>query len=140
MRETLSLLYDDFCLVKTCSKDGRENDVPCYLCQPLIDVLGVLSHSQVEVISLNCLLERYLSFTTLQWIQRPLSDQKEALSEACGMHLIKSLPPVPLALLFVTILLEQKVCLFLSLLLRDVIENELTYCDFYCFTGHFFVI
>lgn len=109
MRETLSLLYDDFCSIKKSPDTERVNFVPRHFCQPLVDVLGVLSNSQVEGASLPSILEPYLSFSTSQWIHRPLSDQIETFSKECGMRLIESLPPVPLALLFSTILLEQKV-------------------------------
>lgn len=108
MRHTLSLLYDDVCGLK--SKSGaRSQGAPQHICRPLLDLLGVFSCPTVEEISLKCILGPYLSHTTSQWIRRPLSDQSKQLSECCGMQLIQSLPPVPLALLFVTILLEQKV-------------------------------
>ena len=100
MRETLSLLYEDFCSVKSSSR---------YLCQPLVDILGVFSHSQVEKTSLSCLLQPYLAYTTSRWVHRPLSDQSDIFLEAAGIQLLQSLPPVPLALAFVTLLLEQKV-------------------------------
>ena len=105
MRETLTLLYNDFCSV---SSSGP----PRFLCQPLVDVLGVLSNSQtVEEASLSSLLQPYAAFTTSKWVHRPLSDQSDIFSEAAGMQLLQSLPPVPLALAFVTLLLEQKVSL-----------------------------
>lgn len=103
MRETLSLLYNDFCSSKT-------HETSQYLCQPLVDILGVLSHSQVEATSLSCLLQPYIAFTTTKWVDRPLSDQSDIYLEGAGMQLLQALPPVPLALAFVTILLEQKVC------------------------------
>ncbi|KAL3763104.1 hypothetical protein ACHAWU_004990, partial [Discostella pseudostelligera] len=82
MRETLSLLYGDFCSVKG---GGHEDEISRnHVCQPLVDILGVFTHSQgVEASSLS-------------WMQ-----------------LLQALPPVPLALAFITILLEQKV-LFVS--------------------------
>mmetsp|Transcript_7437 Transcript_7437/g.16861 ORF Transcript_7437/g.16861 Transcript_7437/m.16861 type:complete len:1957 (+) Transcript_7437:3-5873(+) len=110
MRETLSLLYDDFCSVKSPSEGMQKGKTPRYLCQALVDILGVLSHSQeVEAASLSCLLQPYLAYTTSRWVHRPLSDQSDIFSEASGMQLLQALPPVPLALAFVTLLLEQKV-------------------------------
>lgn len=107
MRETLSLLYDDFCSIKSFSR---------HLCQPLVDILGVFSHSAVrlEETSLSCLLQPYLAYTTSRWVDRPLSDQSDIFSEASVMQLLEALPPVPLALAFVALLLEQKVCFAVS--------------------------
>ena len=108
MRETLSLLYDDFCSYSKGDQDGKK--APQHLCQPLVDILGVLSRSQeIEANSLSCLLQPYLAYTTSMWVDRPLSDQSEIFAKASGMQLLQALPPVPLALAFVTLLLEQKV-------------------------------
>lgn len=110
MRETLSLLYEDYC---SYSKEGRDNNkkVPPYLCQPLVDVLGVLSHppQEIENESLNCILKPYLDYTTSKWVHRPLSDQSDIFAKASGVQLLEALPPVPLALTFTVLLLEQKV-------------------------------
>lgn len=97
MRETLSTVYSDFC---------RRN-----LCQPLVDILGNFSNSCVEESCLRSILEPYLSFTAAKWVDRPIHDQEHQFSEISGTQLIQSIPPVPLALLFVTVLLEQKVVL-----------------------------
>ena len=108
MRETLSLLYGDFCSVKG---DGHEDEISRnHVCQPLVDILGVFTHSQgVEASSLSCLLQPYHAYTTSRWVHRPLSDQTDIFSKSSGMQLLQTLPPVPLALAFITILLEQKV-------------------------------
>lgn len=95
MREALSLVYSDFC---------RKN-----LCQPLVDILGNFSNSCVEEDSLKLILEPYISFTAVKWVDRPICDQELQYSEISGTQLMQSLPPVPLALLFITVLLEQKV-------------------------------
>ncbi|KAK1747786.1 DENN domain-containing protein [Skeletonema marinoi] len=97
MRETLSTVFSDFC---------RKN-----LCQPLVDILGNFSNSCVEETCLQSILEPYLSFTAAKWVDRPIRDQELQFSEVSGTQLMQSLPAVPLALLFVTILLEQKVVL-----------------------------
>jgi hypothetical protein len=111
MRETLSLLYDDFCSIKSCTyRNNDENRYSKYLCQPLVDILGVLTHAkQVEEMALNCLVQPYCSFTTSRWVHRPLSNQSDNFMETSGMILLQALPPVPLALAFITLLLEQKV-------------------------------
>ncbi len=112
MRETLSLLYDDFCSVKSCDDKGHdEKKSRKFVCQPLVDVLGVFSHSQgVEASALRCLLEPYHAYTTSRWVHRPLSNQLELLLKSSGLQLLQALPPVPLALAFIILLLEQKVC------------------------------
>lgn len=103
MRHSLSLLYDDLCSVRTGS--GARH----HACRPLLDLLSVFSSPNIEDTSLKCILDPYISYATSQWVDRPLSDQSKEISKYCGIQLIQSLPPVPLALLFVTALLEQKV-------------------------------
>ena len=112
MRETLSLLYDDFCSVKSCDEEGHdEKKTRKLVCQPLVDILGVFTHSQgVETSALRCLLQPYHAYTTARWVHRPLSNQTEPLLKSSGMQLLQALPPVPLALAFIILLLEQKVC------------------------------
>ena len=112
MRETLSLLYNDFCAVKSCDEGRDEKKARnIFFCQPLVDILGVFTHSQgVEPTALSCLLQPYHAYNTSRWVHRPLSDQSELLMKTSGMQLMQALPPVPLALAFITLLLEQKVC------------------------------
>lgn len=95
MRETLSIVYSDFC---------RR-----HLCQPLVDVLGNFSHSDVEETCLQTFLEPYLSFSAAKWVGRSLREQELQFSDISGTQLMQALPPVPLALLFIAVLLEQKV-------------------------------
>ncbi len=103
MRETLSLLYHDFCYIKSRNEDHR-------MCQPLVDILGVFTHSQgVEASALSCLLQPYHTYVTSRWVHRPVSDQFDCFLKHSGIQLLQALPPVPLALAFVTLLLEQKV-------------------------------
>jgi hypothetical protein len=111
MRETLSLLYNDFCSIKSHKNGNRdEKGHPKYLCQPLVDILGALSYSKrVEETALSCLLQPYCAYTTSRWVHRPLSNQSDNFLESSGMLLLQALPPVPLALAFIAILLEQKV-------------------------------
>ena len=118
MRRTLSLLFEDFCAMK--SSDSRSKVI---ICQPLVDLLSVFSNSSIEEASLKSILEPYICHAVCPWIQRPLRDQSKEMIQFCGMQLLQSLPPVPLALLFVTAFLEQKVrvlciqlCCFLLLI------------------------
>lgn len=107
MRGTLSLLYDDWCSLKCEKRLG--NRASQHLCQPLVDILGVFAHSGADPAALSCLLEPYQKYITSEWIHRPLKDQSDDFLKASGMQLLQALPPVPLALVFVTLLLEQKV-------------------------------
>lgn len=112
MRETLSLLYNDFCSIKSSDQKGVNDNMNsgAYVCQPLVDILGVFTHSSgVEGSSLSCLLEPYQNFVTSRWSHDSLSDQSEEFLKSSGIQLLQALPPIPLALAFVTLLLEQKV-------------------------------
>ena len=97
MRTALSLLYDDFCT----QKDKT-------ICTGLVDLLGTFSR-EVEDHALRSLLLPYLSFAESKWIDRPISEQHATFLKTAGGHLLHSLPPVPLALAFLVLLLEQKV-------------------------------
>lgn len=105
MRHTLSLIYDDLCFVKTPDSNGAT----VHVCKPLADLLSVFSSHSIEELSMQCILQPYISYATKPWIHRQLRAQSNELIEFCGMQVLESLPPVPLALLFVTALLEQKV-------------------------------
>lgn len=126
MRETLSLLFDDFCSFK--SRDETCNNV----CQPLVDILGVFTHSQgVESSALNCLLQPYHAYTISKWVHRPLSSQSETWLKSSGMQLLQALPPVPLALAFITLLLEQKVCIFGSCY-QCITSHQILHSNMFC--------
>lgn len=103
MRTALSLLYDDFCT----QKDRK-------ICTGLVEFLGIFSR-EVEDHALRSLLLPYLSFAESKWIDRPISEQHATYLKTAGGHLLHSLPPVPLALAFLVLLLEQKVKLFLCI-------------------------
>jgi len=110
MRETLSLLYEDFCGHSNKGQDAkRAPPKKQHLCQPLVDILGTLHAQEIEATSLGCVLQPYLTHTTSRWVHRPISHQTDIFVKAAGMQLLQALPPVPLALAFVTLLLEQKV-------------------------------
>ena len=108
MRETLSLLYEDFCGHSNEEQDGKRAPKQ-HLCQPLVDILGTLHAQEIEATSLGCVLQPYLTHTSSRWVHRPISHQSDIFVKAAGMQLLQALPPVPLALAFVTLLLEQKV-------------------------------
>lgn len=79
------------------------------VCDPLVELLGNFSHPDVEATALKAILDPYLSFGSALWVDRPLYDQKHQFEIVAGQQLLDCLPPIPLALLFVTLLLEQKV-------------------------------
>jgi DENN (AEX-3) domain len=110
MRQALWMLLRDFSRLpedKTSSHD-REDIINC---GALVDLLGNFAHQDIEGNSLKCILEPYLRAASAPWIERPLSAQKEEFERHAGLQLITSLPPIPLALLFVAALLEQKIIL-----------------------------
>ncbi|KAL7545175.1 hypothetical protein ACHAWF_008526, partial [Thalassiosira exigua] len=105
-RDSLSLFYRDIC--SAASFPGNQELSGQYVCQPLVDLLGVLSFD-VEEESLSCLLQPYIAHASSRWVNCALSDQSDIFMGAAGYQLLQALPPVPLALAFVTLLLEQKV-------------------------------
>ena len=114
MRDTLSQLFDDYTNVGTnlVGEVGGSNlsgGRPERVCDLLVDILGTLSQLDVEKEALNCILEPYLGYGSSRWIPRPPSDQRREFAATSGAELLESLPPIPLALLFVTLLLEQKI-------------------------------
>jgi hypothetical protein len=111
MRQTLWMLLRDFSRMpdENSSSNICGNDV--INCGGLVDVLGNFSYQDVESNSLRCILEPYIRAASSSWIERPLSAQKEEFDKLAGQQLITCLPPIPLALLFVATLLEQKIVL-----------------------------
>jgi hypothetical protein len=95
MRETLNKLVHEFA-----TKSSRD---------ALVNILGNFGHSDVEHDSLRLLLKPFLRHAELPWLERPIGSQKHAFEQMAGKHLLQSLPPIALALLYVTVLLEQKV-------------------------------
>jgi len=114
MRDTLSQLFDDYTNVGLNEDEASADLVGDHaqrVCDLLVDILGTLSQINVEREALNCILEPYIDYGSSQWIPRPLSEQSREFASTSGLELIQSLPPIPLALLFLTILLEQKIVL-----------------------------
>eukprot|EP00978_Attheya_sp_CCMP212_P040778 scaffold226276_cov55-Attheya_sp.AAC.7 len=114
MRETLSQLFNDYSTA--ISRHSDEQDTASRggsgrTCGMLVDLLGNLAHHNVEKVSLYCMLEPYINYGNIPWLASPLSQQKTDFQSTAGAQLIQTLPPVPLALLFITMLLEQKVVL-----------------------------
>jgi hypothetical protein len=104
MRDSLTHLFSERCRIS----DGQRES---FACNSFVDTLGNFANQDVEPFALKCVLEPYLKRASTPWIERPLSDQKETFDAFAGEQLICSLGPTPLALLLVTVLLEQKVVL-----------------------------
>ncbi|CAJ1960097.1 unnamed protein product [Cylindrotheca closterium] len=107
MRDTLSRLLFDF------SKQPGTSGGPVATlsCQGLIDVLGGFSHKDIESASLLRILEPHLKGANASWVDRPITDQSRAFKDQAVRQLSDCLPPTPLALMFATALLEQKIIL-----------------------------
>lgn len=99
MREALSRLLQSF-------SPGERLE-----CNPIVNVLGNFAHQNVEPEALQSILEPYLRFAASPWLERPISAQKEEFEQLAGNQLVQSLPPIATALMFVTVLLEQKIVL-----------------------------
>lgn len=104
MRSTLSRLVKDY------SRQPSSVDAPIS-CSALVDILGCFSSKEVETTSLRCILEPYLQAASASWIDRPIADQQHAFETHALRQLTDCLPPIPLALMFATALLEQKIVL-----------------------------
>ena len=97
MRTTLMKMYED----KVLSKQGN------YDCPSFVSYLEGLNGEKHEEFS--ALLKPYIEQGSAPWIDRPIFDQKKEFERASLEALTESLPPIPLALLFITAVLEQKI-------------------------------
>jgi hypothetical protein len=59
--------------------------------------------------SLLELLDPFILRGSQPWIDRPIGSQATAFMNHAGQQMIECLPPIPMALLFITALLEQKI-------------------------------
>jgi hypothetical protein len=78
-------------------------------CGKLVQLLGNFAHQDVESMVLKNILEPFIQRSSAPWLEYPVGYQKECFFQCAGQQLIDCLPPVPLALMFVTALLEQKI-------------------------------
>jgi len=104
MRATLLYLIRDF------SKIGNEESMEKCVCNPLIELLGNYSHLEVEAESISCILRPYMFMGSKPWLENPIATaQFHQYRKESGHRLLESLPLIPLMLLYITVLLEQKV-------------------------------
>ena len=80
-----------------------------FTCGPLADVLGNFAHEDVEPCALQTILDSFVRRAANPWIERPIKSQQHLFEQQAGRLLLQSLPPIPLALTFITALLEQKI-------------------------------
>ncbi|KAG7352004.1 DENN AEX-3 domain containing protein [Nitzschia inconspicua] len=106
MRDTLSRLLFDFSRRPGQSIEDIK-DPPS--CNALVEVLGAFSYQDHEGAVLKSILEPYIRHGSSPWIDHPIAVQEKAFESHALKLLTDCLPPIPLALLFVTVLLEQKV-------------------------------
>jgi hypothetical protein len=108
MRDTLSKLLFDYSRHPGQSLDEK---TPSLSCGALIHILGTCSYQDHEGATLKALLAPYLQAGMSSWVDRPIVDQEKAFESHAMKLLTDCLPPIPLALLFVAALLEQKIVL-----------------------------
>lgn len=108
MRDTLSKLLFDYSRQPSEESGSSAHSISC---ATLVDVLGSFCHRDIENKSLQCILEPYLRAASAPWIDRPIANQEKAFESLSLRQFSDCLPPTPLALLFVTALLEQKIVL-----------------------------
>ena len=111
MRQTLWMLLRDFSREPEEKGSMKPIDKSIITCGSLVDLLGTFAHQDVERSALRCILEPYIRAASSPWIERPIGSQKEEFERLAGQQLMTCLPPIPLALLFVAALLEQKIIL-----------------------------
>lgn len=109
MRETLDMLLEDY--LKNSREEGSANKMMVHCAEPLLNILGNFYHADVETNALRGVLEPYLRQSSKAWLERPAFSQKYEFERAAGEQLLQSLSPIPLALMFATALLEQKIVL-----------------------------
>jgi len=98
MRQSLSLLVQTF-------NEDEDAELPS-----LVDLLGCFE-KEVDTTLIPQLLRPFLEEASKPWLEKPVGCQAAVFEQACGHQLIGCLPPIPLALMFLTALLEQKIVL-----------------------------
>jgi len=109
MRETLREFLQTFCGSTTSVKSSFVSSRSSLSCRALVNILGNFSHQDVEADALQSILRPFIRRAVKPWLERPILSQQHEYEDMAGMHLLQSLPPIPLALTFVTALLEQKI-------------------------------
>ena len=101
MRETLS----DFYYSMTSDIVGSPKS---HICTPLVNLFGIFERKADPGV-LQTILDKHLASGCAQWIGQEKNAQGIAFDKAAAELLVSSLPPIPLALLFISALLEQKI-------------------------------
>jgi hypothetical protein len=103
MRDVLTALLRDF------SRLPRNDNPNKMICGSLIDILGNFAHQDVDVSIVDSLLRPYLDLSAKRWVDRPIAAQRDEFESIAGEQMVNSLPPIAIAMMFVTALLEQKI-------------------------------
>jgi len=108
MRATLLHLIRDFSGIANEERD--EESTERFICNPLIELLGNYSYLDVEAECIRCILHPYMCMGSRPWLINPLATcQLIQHRDDSTDRLLQSLPLIPLSLLYITVLLEQKV-------------------------------
>ena len=99
MRQALSSFLRDF------TGNGPQRKL---VCTGLADFLGHFGQENVEPDVLRNMLQPYLKESIKPWLERPFAAQQEFFEQEAGEQLVQNLPPIPMALMFITALMEQK--------------------------------
>ena len=99
MRSTLVQLYEEKVMSKPNNRD----------CKALVESLEKLSAEGDKSTTLASIVEPYIKIGSSTWIDKPLTYQMAAFERSCVEVLVESLSPIPLSLLLITALLEQKI-------------------------------
>ena len=101
MRDSLRLLFEEYTQLP--------NNQGSFHCGALLSILKLSQKRELDFESVvRSMMKPLIYKASLPWLGRPLSDQRDAFIQISGDSLVKTLPPVPLALVFITMLLEQK--------------------------------
>ena len=109
MRSALSQLFDALTKYNEDEEESTNLNLNGRCFAPLADILGNMSFPNVNKDDLRRMLQPYLQAGSKPWLGRPLSSQKDHFEASAGKELLQSIPPIPLALIFIAALLEQKI-------------------------------
>ncbi len=99
MRSSLTKMYKD----KVFSKPHNQD------CTTFVESLRKLHAEENSSQVLSTMLEPFIKSGSSMWLDQPLINQERAFERSSLVSLVESLTPVPLSLLFITALLEQKI-------------------------------
>ena len=99
MRTSLSKLYEEKIMSTPRNRD----------CSALVNELETLKSKKDNSQILFTMLEPCMKFGVSGWLEQPVINQEKAFERSSVEFIVETLPPIPLSLLLVTTLLEQKI-------------------------------